>query len=94
MIDPVKLDVRTVERHIAAGRLERADYDKYLENLPDLAEEAEYVDYATTFREEERQAAAEAEAEAQAAESAPAEAEAAPAAPAPVTPSGEGPFLG
>lgn len=82
MNDDVKLDTRTVERHIAAGRLSRADYDKHLESLPDLAEEAEFIDYAQQFREEAQQEAAEAQA-AEANDAAPAEGEAPAAAPNP-----------
>ncbi|MEQ8276145.1 MAG: hypothetical protein RMA76_24265 [Deltaproteobacteria bacterium] len=81
MTDDVKLDTRTVERHIAAGRLSRADYDKHLASLPDLAEEAEFVDYAQQFREEAQQEQAEAQA-AEAGEAAPAAEGEAPA-PAP-----------
>jgi len=82
MNDDVKLDTRTVERHIAAGRLSRADYDKHLESLPDLAEEAEFIDYAQQFREEAQQEAAEAQA-AEARDAAPAEGEAPAVAPNP-----------
>lgn len=71
MIDPRKLDVRTVERHIQSGRIERAAYEKHLESLPDLAESSEFVDYANQFHEEAKAEEAEAEAEAEAERAAP-----------------------
>jgi hypothetical protein len=35
------LDIRTVERNIKAGKVSREDYQKYLDSLEDLADEAE-----------------------------------------------------
>lgn len=53
MVDIRKLDSRTVERYIAKGRVSREEYEQYLAALPDLAEEAEEVDYDGLLEKEE-----------------------------------------
>ena len=35
------LDIRTIERNIKAGKVSQEDYQKYLDNLEDCADEAE-----------------------------------------------------
>lgn len=79
MTDLDKVDVRTVHRKIQKGVLSQEEYDKYLSSLPDLEQEAEFVDYETQFA---REAAEEAEAkkneEEQASSEAAAQAQAAP----------------
>lgn len=34
-------DVRMIRRHISRGKISRTDWKKHLEDLPDLAEQAE-----------------------------------------------------
>lgn len=51
-MDPRKLDVRTVHRHIQQGVVERSTYEKALGDLPDLEGEAEFVDYEGEFSRE------------------------------------------
>jgi hypothetical protein len=68
MTENRKMDVRTVHRYLHKGLATSADYDQHLAGLPDLAEQAEFIDYETQFREEEaRRLAEEARAEALAA---------------------------
>lgn len=43
MTDEMLYDTRLVDRHVARGRLSKADLDKHLEGLKDLAEQAESV---------------------------------------------------
>ncbi|MCA9553479.1 MAG: hypothetical protein KC933_25805, partial [Myxococcales bacterium] len=68
MTDTRKMDVRTVHRYLHKGLATSADYEQHLSALPDLAEQAEFIDYEAQFREEEaRRLAEEARAEAAAA---------------------------
>ena len=46
-------DERVVERYIKKGKVTREQYESYLASLPDLAEEAEAVDYDDLLRQEE-----------------------------------------
>ncbi len=39
-MDKDKLDCRVVERYIKKGVIKKEEYEKYLEELPDLSEEA------------------------------------------------------
>ncbi len=48
------MDVRTIQRYLKKGRLDRAALDKHLESLPDLTDEATFVDYEAQFAEEQR----------------------------------------
>ena len=80
-MDPSKLDVRTVQRYLKKGQVDREAFDQHLQSLPDLAEDATFVDYESQFAEEQR-----ADAEAQV-EAPPAIAEAIPPpAPPPIHP--------
>ena len=38
------VDKRVVERNISKGRVDKKDYDKHLESLPDVAENAAEVE--------------------------------------------------
>lgn len=38
-------DVRLLERHVAQGRITREQLDKHLAQIPDLAEQADAVDF-------------------------------------------------
>jgi hypothetical protein len=61
MIVAQKLDTRVVHRYIQKEQLSQEEYEKHLASLPDLAEQADAVDYETRFHEEakaEREAAA------------------------------------
>ncbi len=46
--DESLFDVRVVERNIAAGRITRKDYEKYLKGLPDEGEEGEETETRMT----------------------------------------------
>lgn len=47
------LDTRVIERYIKKGRVTREEYAQFLADLPDLAEEAEEVDYDGLLEKEE-----------------------------------------
>lgn len=53
-MDVRKLDVRTVQRYLKKGQVDREAFEQHLADLPDLAEEAAFVDYETQFAEEQR----------------------------------------
>ena len=53
-MDPSKMDVRTVQRYLKKGQVDRDAFEKYLESLPDLAEQSTFVDYDAQFAEEQR----------------------------------------
>lgn len=55
MQDLRHVDVRTVERYLAKGRITQEDYQKFLASLPDLADEAEEVDYEGLLQKDEPQ---------------------------------------
>jgi hypothetical protein len=46
--DPRFWDVRTVERRIRRGLLNRKDYEKHVKSLPDVADKAQPIDLAAT----------------------------------------------
>jgi hypothetical protein len=46
--DPRFWDVRTVDRRIRRGLLNRKDYDKHLKSLPDVADKAQPIDLANS----------------------------------------------
>ena len=52
-MDPRKIDVRTVQRYLKKGQVDRAALEKHLVDLPDLSEEAAFVDYEAQFAEEQ-----------------------------------------
>ncbi|MBK6685579.1 MAG: hypothetical protein IPG45_14010 [Deltaproteobacteria bacterium] len=52
MIAAQKLDTRVVHRYIHKEQLTQEQYDKVLAELPDLAEQGDFVDYETRFHEE------------------------------------------
>lgn len=52
MIAAQKLDTRVVHRYIHKEQLTQEQYDKYLSELPDVADQGEFVDYETKFVEE------------------------------------------
>ena len=43
-IDPKLLDNRVVQRYLQKGRLDEKEYQRHLESLPDLADEAEEIE--------------------------------------------------
>ena len=53
-MDARKLDVRTVQRYLKKGQVDREALEKHLSELPDLADEASFVDYDSQFAEEQR----------------------------------------
>lgn len=53
MLDLRHIDTRVVERYIKRGRITREEYARYLGSLPDLAEQAEEVDYEGLLEKEE-----------------------------------------
>jgi len=71
MVDLRKVDVRTVQRYIAKGLVTQDEYDAHLASLTDATAEADFVDYAEQFEQEEAERRAEA-ARAEAAAPAPA----------------------
>lgn len=53
-----KFDVRTLERGFETGRISRAQYDEYLAQLPDVADnaapvEAEYIEGVLKLKNDE-----------------------------------------
>lgn len=54
MVDIKHVDVRVVDRYIRRGRLAREAYEQHLAELPDLAAEAEEVDYDGLLRQEDQ----------------------------------------
>lgn len=53
MVDLRHVDVRVVERYLEKGKITREAYEQHLAALPDLAEEAEEVDYDDLLKQEE-----------------------------------------
>lgn len=47
------MDVRVVERYIAKGKITREAFEQHLGTLPDLAEEADEVDYEGLLQKDE-----------------------------------------
>jgi O-phosphoseryl-tRNA(Cys) synthetase len=42
-LNPILIDKRLVERQLKKGRLSPADFDKYLQGLPDVGDKAENI---------------------------------------------------
>ena len=63
-MDLKQVDIRTSHRYLAKGSVSRKDFDEHLQGLPDLSEQADFIDYETMFREEQERVAQEFEAEA------------------------------
>lgn len=51
------MDVRIRNRYAHKGIINRAEVERYLTALPDMASNAEYVDYEKRFEDERAQAA-------------------------------------
>ena len=60
-----KYDSRVRARYVAEEKLSREDVDSYLKGLPDLAENAEWVDYEAQFASESAEGGADADAAAE-----------------------------
>ena len=56
--DPRFWDVRTIDRRVRRGLLNRKDYDKYLKSLPDVADKAQPIDLAAESDDDEPEAEA------------------------------------
>lgn len=42
-------DIRLTERHLASGKIKKADLDQYIKQLPDVAENSEIVSKEILF---------------------------------------------
>src|SRR5690242_15916382 len=54
MVDLEKLDLRVRNRYLRKGLINQKEVDQYLESVPDVSENAEFIDYEDLFQEQDR----------------------------------------